>query len=68
VTLTQEFETSTNSPDDMYLRVEVFMGPCQRCGRCFPPPTPLERMMHPGFRNGGSEHGGNGHGGNGGRA
>ena len=22
------------------MRLEVFMGPCQRCGRCFPPPTP----------------------------
>jgi hypothetical protein len=28
------------------------MGPCQRCGRCFPPPTELDRMMKTGFRHG----------------
>ena len=32
------------------MRLEVFMGPCQRCGRCFTPPTPLDRMMRTGFR------------------
>jgi hypothetical protein len=32
------------------MRLEVFMGPCQRCGRCFHPPTPLDRMMKTGFR------------------
>lgn len=52
IRLSQEFETSTNNPQDMYVRLEVFMGPCQRCGRCFKPPTPLDRMMKTGFRNG----------------
>lgn len=52
IKLGQEFETATNCPEDMVLRLEVFMGPCQRCGRCFPPPTPLERLMQTGFRNG----------------
>ncbi|MFH1132035.1 MAG: 4Fe-4S dicluster domain-containing protein [Pseudomonadota bacterium] len=55
VSLTQEFETATNDPQDMYIRLEVFMGPCQRCGRCFTPPTPLERMMRTGFRHGEKE-------------
>jgi hydrogenase-4 component H len=53
----RQYETATDRPDDMLIRVEVFMGPCQRCGRCFKPPTPLERMMVTGFRadgNGGS--------------
>jgi hydrogenase-4 component H len=49
VTLSQQYETATNSAGDMYMRLEVFMGPCQRCGRCFQPPTPLERMMTVGF-------------------
>jgi hydrogenase-4 component H len=53
ITLTQEFETSTDSAGDMYIRLEVFMGTCRRCGRCFVPPTPLERMMEVGFRDGG---------------
>ncbi|MGE5237098.1 MAG: 4Fe-4S binding protein [Acidobacteriota bacterium] len=52
IKLTQEFETATNCGDDMVLRLEVFMGTCQRCGRCFHPPTPLERMMRVGFRDG----------------
>lgn len=52
VRLSQQFETATNVPQDMYLRLEVLMGPCQRCGRCFPPPTPLDRMMKTGFRDG----------------
>jgi hydrogenase-4 component H len=50
ITLSQQFETATNRPEDMYIRLELFMGTCQRCGRCFPPPTPLERMMQTGFR------------------
>jgi hypothetical protein len=37
----------------MVIRLEVFMGPCQRCGRCFPPPTPLDRLMTTGFRGNG---------------
>jgi len=52
IRLSQQFETATNAPQDMYMRLEVFMGPCQRCGRCFPPPTVLDRMMTPGFREG----------------
>jgi hydrogenase-4 component H len=50
IKLSQEFETATNKGEDMTIRWEVFMGPCQRCGRCFPPPTVLERMMTTGFR------------------
>ncbi len=54
ITLSQQFETATDSPGDMTMRLEVFMGTCQRCGRCFAPPTPLERMMRTGFRNDGN--------------
>ena len=52
IQLSQQFETATDSPRDMVMRLEVFMGPCQRCGRCFPPPTALDRMMKTGFRRG----------------
>lgn len=51
VTQSEEFETATDDPGDMFVRVEVFMGPCRRCGRCFPSPTPLEAMKRTGFRN-----------------
>ncbi len=52
IRLSQEFETATNDPNDLYIRLEVFMGPCQRCGRCFHPPTVLDRMTKTGFREG----------------
>ena len=29
---------------------DIFMASCQRCGRCYEPPTPLDRIMEPGFR------------------
>jgi hydrogenase-4 component H len=44
VRLTPAYETATTRRADMLIRLRVFMGPCQRCGRCFPQPTPLERM------------------------
>ena len=52
IRLSEQYETATPSADDLYIRLEVFMGPCQRCGRCFEPPTPLERLMSPGFHPG----------------
>jgi hydrogenase-4 component H len=52
IALTQEFETATPCADDLVVHIEVFMGPCQRCGRCFPPPTQLDRLMEPGFHDG----------------
>lgn len=53
IRLTDQFETATDRRDDLIIRLEVFMGPCQRCGRCFPPPTPIERLSAAGFRHDG---------------
>lgn len=50
IRLGTEFETATNHAADLFIRIEVLMGPCQRCGRCFVPPTPLERLAKRGFR------------------
>jgi len=52
ITVTQEYETATNDVQDMHLKVEVYMGSCQRCGRCFETGTPLDKMMVTGFRDG----------------
>jgi hydrogenase-4 component H len=52
ITLSPQFETATNRREDMEIHLRVFMGPCQRCGRCFTPPTPLEGKVAPGFRRG----------------
>lgn len=59
ITLTQEFETATDVGEDMVIRLEVFMGPCQRCGRCFQPASPLDRLMVTGFRSDGGGDGDN---------
>jgi hydrogenase-4 component H len=50
ITVTEQFETATNDVNDLHLKVELFMGSCQRCGRCFEPATPLDKMMVTGFR------------------
>lgn len=52
IRMSTEFETATDRPEDMVMHLRVFMGPCQRCGRCFPAPTPLERLTVTGFRAG----------------
>lgn len=50
VTMSQDFETATDSAADMVLEVEVFMGPCGRCGRCFEPLSNFDRLPVRGFR------------------
>lgn len=50
ITVTKEFETATNDLADMHMRVEVFMSTCGRCGRCYEPPSPLDRLMVTGMR------------------
>jgi hydrogenase-4 component H len=52
ITLTQEFENATNDRSDLFIRTEIMMGTCQRCGRCFPPPSALDRIAEIGMRNG----------------
>lgn len=59
ITVTKEFETATNDVhQDLHLKVEVFMGTCQRCGRCFEPTSELDKMMVTGFRHGKEAAGG----------
>lgn len=50
IEVTKEFETATNDTQDMHMRVEVFMSTCRRCGRCYEPPSPLDRLMVTGYR------------------
>jgi hydrogenase-4 component H len=53
IKVTEEFETATNDTEDLHIRVEVFMGSCQRCGRCFETGTALDKLMVTGFRESG---------------
>jgi hydrogenase-4 component H len=42
VTLSSGFETATDNIDDLTMTVEIFMGSCNRCGRCYRTQTPLD--------------------------
>ncbi|MFB3904729.1 MAG: 4Fe-4S dicluster domain-containing protein [Acidobacteriota bacterium] len=50
ITMSGEFETATNDKKDLQQELEIFMGTCQRCGRCFAAPGPLEQLMMKGYR------------------
>ncbi len=50
ITMSAEFETATNDKKDLQQDLEIFMGTCQRCGRCFAAPGPLEQLMMKGYR------------------
>jgi len=48
--LTDQFETSTDNKEDLHVSIEIYMGSCQRCGRCFTPEHPLDKMIVAEFR------------------
>ena len=50
ITMSQDFETSTNRIGDLQQRLELFMSTCQRCGRCFRAPSVLEELKMKGYR------------------
>jgi hydrogenase-4 component H len=50
ITMSRDFETATNAIGDLQQRLELFMSTCQRCGRCFDPPTVLEELKLKGYR------------------
>jgi hydrogenase-4 component H len=50
ITLSQDFETATDKISDLQQHLELFMSTCQRCGRCFTEPTPLEQLKLKGYR------------------
>ena len=50
ITMSLEYQLATNDNKDLYIRNELYMGTCGRCGRCFKPDTVLDKMMVTGFR------------------
>ncbi|MCL5098581.1 MAG: 4Fe-4S dicluster domain-containing protein [Candidatus Omnitrophica bacterium] len=50
ITMTNEFENATDRIHDLEQHLELFMSTCQRCGRCFEEPSPLEQLMLKGYR------------------
>lgn len=50
IAMSRDFETATNKIGDLSQRLELFMSTCQRCGRCFQPPSLLEELKMKGYR------------------
>jgi hydrogenase-4 component H len=50
ITMSHEYQNATNDIKDISQELELFMGTCQRCGRCFKEPSPLEQLKLKGFR------------------
>ena len=50
ITMSRDYETATNQIHDLEQRLELFMSTCQRCGRCFKEPTPLDQLILKGYR------------------
>lgn len=51
ITMSKEYETATSSIHDVQQDLEIWMGTCQRCGRCFKHDKALEDLMMTGYRN-----------------
>jgi hydrogenase-4 component H len=56
IALSPDFETATPDIGNLAQQLELFMGTCQRCGRCFTEPGPLEQLMMRGYRADDLEH------------
>lgn len=50
ITMSHDFETATDKIVDLQQRIELFMSTCQRCGRCYTEPSPLDRLKLKGYR------------------
>jgi hydrogenase-4 component H len=50
ITMSDQYELATSRSSDLRQRIELFMSTCQRCGRCFPAPSPLEKLKLCGYR------------------
>lgn len=50
ITMSKEFENATNTINDIEQKLDLFMSTCQRCGRCFKEPSPLEQLKLKGYR------------------
>jgi hydrogenase-4 component H len=44
ITMSHDFQQATDRPGDLEQRLELAMGTCQRCGRCFRPRGPLDAL------------------------
>jgi hydrogenase-4 component H len=50
ITMSHEYETATAKIADVRQDLTLWMGTCQRCGRCFKGQGPMEDLMMKGYR------------------
>ena len=50
ITMSHEYETASSAISDIRQNIEVWMGTCQRCGRCYKGQGPLNALMMTGYR------------------
>jgi hydrogenase-4 component H len=50
ITMSQDYETASPKINDFRQSLEIWMGTCQRCGRCFKGAGPLDQLMMKGYR------------------
>ena len=50
ITMSHEFENATDKINDISQTLDLFMSTCQRCGRCFKEPSPLDQLKMKGYR------------------
>ena len=50
ITIEPDYELSTPNRADLHIEQRLFMGACERCGRCYAPQHPLDRLKRTGMR------------------
>jgi hydrogenase-4 component H len=50
IKMSHEYENGTNAVTDISQKLDIFMSTCQRCGRCFKEPSPLDQLKLKGYR------------------
>jgi hydrogenase-4 component H len=50
ITMSKEYENATAAIRDIRQDFEVWMGTCQRCGRCYTAARPIDGLMMTGYR------------------
>jgi len=48
--MSKEYQNATEKIPDLHQNLKIWMGTCQRCGRCFKVGGPLDGLMMTGYR------------------
>jgi hydrogenase-4 component H len=50
ITMSKEYQNASPTSADIKQNLEIWMGTCQRCGRCFKTEQPLQELQMKGYR------------------